>query len=72
MYQFDNGFKLEKRKNNWEHLQKIFKKKNMPIQFSDWDPVMHAAPNAAYDLLKKFYTILTGRELNDQLQPIQE
>lgn len=44
----------------------------MPIQFSDWDPVMHAAPNAAYDLLKKFYTILTGRELNDQLQPIQE
>jgi hypothetical protein len=20
MYQYDNGFKLEKRKNNWEHL----------------------------------------------------
>lgn len=33
---------------------------------------MHAAPDAAYNLLKKFYTILTGRELNDDLQPIQE
>ena len=33
---------------------------------------MHNAPDAAYQLLKKFYTVLTGRELNDSLQPIQE
>lgn len=24
MYQFDNGFKLDKKKGNWEHLQKYF------------------------------------------------
>ena len=72
MYQYDNGFKLEKRKVNWEHLQKFFKRKAMPVTFADWDPVMHAAPNAAYDLLKKLYAILTGREVHDQLQPIQE
>ena len=42
----------------------------MLITFSDWDPVMHAAPNAAYDLLKKLYTQLTGREIHDKLQPI--
>jgi len=46
----------------------------MPVTFSDWDPVMNMAPQAAYDLLKKFYTILTGRDISyaDQLQPIQE
>ena len=34
---------------------------------------MHCAPNASYELLKKFYTILTkGRIINDELQPIQE
>lgn len=71
MYQYDNGFKLEKKKNNWLHLQKYMAKKEMPIENSDWDPVMHAAPNAAYELLKKFYVILTGREIQDDLQPIQ-
>ena len=74
MYQYDNGFKLEKKRNNWEHLQKFFKRKGMPVTFADWDPVMHCAPQAAYDLLKKFYTIVTGREIShlDTLQPIQE
>jgi len=61
MYQFDNGFKLEKKKNNWEHLTKFFKRKNIDVHFKDFDPVMHCAPNAGYTLLKKLYTILTGR-----------
>jgi hypothetical protein len=34
----------------------------MPVDFSDYDPVIHCAPDAAYALLKKFYKILTGRE----------
>jgi hypothetical protein len=62
MYQFDNGFKLEKKQNNWEHLNKFFRRKGIPIGFSDYDPVIHCAPNAAYQLLKKFYEILTGRK----------
>lgn len=62
MYQFDNGFKLDKKLNNWEHLVKFFKRKSMPIEFADFDPVVHQAPDAAYKLLKKFYQILTGRE----------
>ena len=62
MYQFDNGFKLDKKVNNWEHLQKFFKRKGIPIEFADYDPVIHCAPDAAYELLKKFYRVLTGRE----------
>ncbi len=62
MYQFDNGFKLEKKQNNWEHLAKFFKKKDIPIPFTEYDAVIHCAPNAAYQLLKKFYNILTGKQ----------
>lgn len=72
MYQYDNGFKLDRKTNNWEHLQKFFKKKNVAVEFSDYDPVIHHAPDAAYTLLKKFYKILTGREVDDTLQPIQQ
>jgi hypothetical protein len=31
MYQYDNGFKYEKKMNNWEHLQKFFKRKNIAV-----------------------------------------
>ena len=62
MYQFDNGFKLDKKVNNWEHLQKFFKKKNIQIDTKDYDQVIHCAPDAGYTLLKKFYKVLTGRE----------
>ena len=62
MYQYDNGFKLDKKTNNWEHLQKFFNKQKIPIEFSDYDPVIHCAPDAAYKLLKKVYKVTTGRE----------
>ena len=53
-------------------MQKFFKRKGLPVTVNDWDPVMHAAPDAAYQLLRTFYTMLTNRELADELQPIQE
>ena len=48
MYQYDNAFKLDKKINNWEHLGKFFKRKGIPIDVSDYDPVIHCAPEAAY------------------------
>lgn len=62
MYQYDNGFKLDKKVNNWEHLNKFFKRKGLAVDTTDFDPVIHCAPNAGYNLLKKFYKLLTGRE----------
>jgi hypothetical protein len=62
MYQYDNGFKLDKKVNNWEHLQKFFNKKKISIEFKDYDSVIHQAPTAGYQLLKKVYNITTGRE----------
>ena len=62
MYQFDNSFKLDKKLNNWEHLNKFLKKKEIVLTSAEYEPVQHCAPNAAYALLRKFYTLLTGRE----------
>jgi hypothetical protein len=72
MYQFDNGFKLDKKMGNWDHLNKFFKREGIDVAFADYDPVIHCAPHAAFNLLKKFYSILTGREIVDQLEVIQE
>ena len=62
MYQYDNSFKLDKKMNNWEHLNRFLKKKDVVLTQSEFEPVVHCAPNAGYVLLKKFYTMLTGRE----------
>lgn len=62
MFSYDNGFKLATKENNWTHLGKFLKLKNLAIEAADWDPVIHCAPDAAYALLKKFYKVLTGRE----------
>lgn len=62
MYQFDNAFQKDKKFNNWDHLQKFFKKQKIAIEFTDYDPVIHCAPDAGYNLLKKVYKILTNRE----------
>ena len=34
--------------------------------------MIHCAPDAAYTLLKKFYKLFTGRDIDDSLQPIQQ
>ncbi len=65
MYQIDNGFKLGVKENNWTFMQKLFKRKGIPIDFNDYDGVIHCAHNASYNLLKKVYTILTGKELEE-------
>ena len=62
MYQFDNGFKLEKKQNNWIHLGKFLRRKDIDVTVKDYEPVIHCAPNAALNLLKKVYCILTDKE----------
>jgi len=67
MYQFDNAFQKDKKYNNWGHLQKFFdntkkKKDKIPLTFADYDPVIHCAPDAGYNLMKKIYKILVNRE----------
>jgi len=63
MHSFDNGTEERRRQINWEHLDRFFKKYDIPITKKDWEPVMYYAPNAAIDLIKKVYQIIVKKEL---------
>jgi hypothetical protein len=65
MYSFDNCFQLDKKKNNWEYLQKFFINRKIPITYPDYESVIHCAPGSAYDFLKKSFALLTGKEVQD-------
>lgn len=70
MHSFDNGTELRRKMSNWEHLDRMFTKFEIPISKKQWEPVMHNAPGAALDLIKFIYKIFTDKELN--LAPAQE
>lgn len=53
-------------------MNRFFKKKGISITKDDYDPVIHCAPDAGYELLKKVYTILTGKGVSDTLQDLKE
>ena len=65
MHAFDNASELNRKESNWEHLSRLFEKLNLPISKSDWEPVMHVAPEAASTLLKRLFTLLTGKKVNE-------
>lgn len=72
MFSIDNGFKLAIKENNWDFLNRFFKKKGVAITSADYDEVIHCAPGAGYKLLKKVYSILTGKEISDTEQDMSE
>jgi len=68
---FSNESKTLAKINNWKHLDACFRKferkedASIAIGFEDWDPVVHMAPNAGLNLMKKVYMILSGKELKE-------
>lgn len=70
MHSFDNGTELRRKMSNWEHLDRMFTKLEIPITKKHWEPVMHNAPGAALDLIKIIYQMFTKKELN--VAPAQE
>jgi len=61
MHTFDNGTNINCRKDNWAQLDKFFRKNDVSITKSDYEPVINGIPDSACDLMKKIYTILTSR-----------
>ena len=60
IYQFYNESSLEKRRDNWQRLQKILKKHHFELQTHEWEPIIHRAKGSALAFLKRLYTHLTG------------
>ncbi|CEL97882.1 unnamed protein product [Vitrella brassicaformis CCMP3155] len=61
LHSYDNASKLAAKNNNWEQLYKFFRRKNIPLNKSDFEPVIYSAPGAAIMLLNKIYNFLTKR-----------
>ena len=63
MHSFDSGTNTAKKLSNWELLEKFFRKNEIPIARSDWEPVVYSAPEAASELLKRIYKIVTDKDI---------
>ena len=62
MHSFDNGTDLRRKLSNWEHLERMFSKLNIPLGKKHWETVLHYAPDAAVEYLKLVYSFLTNKE----------
>ena len=60
---FNNGTEVRLKLSNWEHLERMFGKLNIPLGKKYWEPVLHNAPNAAIEYLKLVYMFLTKKEV---------
>lgn len=61
MHSFENATKGALKSDNWEQLFRFFKKRQIPLSRSDFEPVMDPTSGAAIGFLIKCYTILTSR-----------
>jgi hypothetical protein len=53
IYQFYNGLKMSKRKDNWERIIKFMNSQGKRFDRSEWEPVMYLAKGAALEFMKE-------------------
>ena len=63
MHTYDSGNKESNRKDNWNQLSKVFKKRNLNLVEYDYNKVVYANEGAAVHFIQKLYQSLTKREL---------
>eukprot|EP00466_Bigelowiella_natans_P016467 jgi/Bigna1/72274/fgenesh1_pg.19_\ len=63
MHSFDNGTAISRRKDNWQQLLKIFKKREIPILEDLAHAVLHCQAMAAVQMIEKLYAHLTKRSI---------
>mmetsp|Transcript_10918 Transcript_10918/g.20026 ORF Transcript_10918/g.20026 Transcript_10918/m.20026 type:complete len:749 (+) Transcript_10918:61-2307(+) len=63
MHSFDNGTAISRRKDNWQQLLKIFRKRSIPISEDLANAVLHCQVMAAIQMVEKLYTHLTKRSI---------
>ncbi|KRX05819.1 Calponin homology domain [Pseudocohnilembus persalinus] len=69
IYSFDNGLKLEKKKDNWEQISKFLRKKEFILQRQEYEKIYNAAPDVALTFLSQLYEFLTRKQLQTDKKP---
>ena len=65
MHSFDNSQKKERKQNNWQLLEKIFEKQEIPITKKDFEKVLEESDlNTLINFMVKFFKELTGKKIN--------
>lgn len=62
MHSYDNGTSVAVRKDNWEQLKKVLRKKGFEVSGSEVDDIIHCKPGAIVPFINKLYTFLTLRK----------
>uniref|UniRef100_A0A7S3D4N3 Spermatogenesis-associated protein 4 n=1 Tax=Palpitomonas bilix TaxID=652834 RepID=A0A7S3D4N3_9EUKA len=61
MHAFNNGIGVSKKIDNWNLLEKFFKKKGITVSKEAMEDVIHCKQDAAARLVESIYTFLTNR-----------
>lgn len=61
MHSFSYGLSTEAKRDNWNQLEKYFKKYNVPITSQMIDDVINNKPDAIIPIILTLYTHLTNR-----------
>lgn len=59
IYQFYNGLKIEKRKDNWERISQTLAKHGMKLSQAEWEPMVFLKKEAALNFSKTYPSSLT-------------
>ncbi len=63
MHSYDNGTATARRKDNWQQLLKVFRKRKIPIDEDLANGVVHCKSGAAVAMVEKLYTHLTKKTI---------
>ncbi|CAD8183309.1 unnamed protein product [Paramecium pentaurelia] len=63
IYTVYNEQNLDKKRDNWEQISKLLKKKELQVPQEEYEPIFHQAPDAAQAFLFKLYEFLTKKKI---------
>merc|ERR1719487_1650410 len=66
MHSYDNGTAIAIRKDNWQQLQKFFRRQSIDVvTAAEVDRIIHCENGAAIEFLNRLYEALTRRKVQD-------
>eukprot|EP00698_Gefionella_okellyi_P011653 TRINITY_DN3086_c0_g1_i1.p1 TRINITY_DN3086_c0_g1~~TRINITY_DN3086_c0_g1_i1.p1 ORF type:complete len:723 (-),score=169.73 TRINITY_DN3086_c0_g1_i1:50-2218(-) len=72
MHSFDYGSASKRKTDNWQQLEKFFKKREIPFERALLDDMIDAKEGAANQFLQQLYTFLTKRKVHVTQPPAPE